>query len=103
MAKQSEKDRGNPFARKVKVWKILLETRQVLNKQRLAQLFFNTEKTTEAQKRMMQRTADALVKAKVVVRCDKEGNELPDWVLLRKLKNNPSEERFWRCNDSELM
>lgn len=93
-----EKDRGRQFFQKIQIWKILLESKQPLNKQKLAQIVYNTSKTTEAQKRSVQRTADILVKLGVVVKCDNQGNPLPEWVLLRKLKNNPFEERYWIAN-----
>lgn len=106
-----EKDRGNPFVRCVKMWRILQRSArhahslgklrkhgQVLNKHRLAQLFFNTQTTTETQKRNVQRLVESLVKVGVALRCDNNGKELSQKELNRIIKKNPSEERFWKYN-----
>lgn len=94
----TEKDRGRQFLQKVEIWRIFLEANQPLNKKKLAQIVYNTQDVNEAKKRSVQRTADMLVKLGVVVKCDCNGNILSDRVFLRKLKENPSEERFWIAN-----
>jgi hypothetical protein len=96
-----ERDRGNPFVQRVRMWRILHENREPLNKHRLAQIFFNVEKTNETKKRFVQRLVESLNKIGIALYCDKDGNKLSQRQLDRILKKTPSAERFWKYNAGE--
>jgi hypothetical protein len=96
-----EHDRGSPFVRKVRIWRILHENREPLNKHRLAQIFFNLEKTNETQKRFVQRIVESLTKIGIAINCDKEGNAIHQKELAQILQKNPWSERFWKYNAGE--